>query len=121
MTIATLCTDCLDELGYDTSCDDDCDFSRAHDGTCRPGGATRCDDCGSTGFLREVDIDEGPIYDHSMAKEDRRNAFASFRPGLACVHVCEILAGIECHKDHEEEFSADCFHCLARKALGWNQ
>lgn len=122
MTIATLCINCLDELGFDNCCEDACSRPLDHSGTCRPRGATRCDDCGSLGFLKEVEIDEEATYDHSMAKEDRRNAFPSRRPHLeACIDVCEIAAAIECYKDHEEEFSTDCVHCLARKALGWNQ
>ena len=64
------------------------------------------------------------LHDHSAAKEDRRNRR---QPGRsvpptgtredALVRACEMAAAIECYKEHDEDFSSDCMHCMARAAL----
>ena len=80
MTIATLCTDCLDEFGYGTGCYADCRLPHSYSGACRPAGSTRCDNCGEPGFLKELEVVHGvsvpkPITDEQRALWDEWDEF----------------------------------------------
>jgi hypothetical protein len=142
MSIATLCVDCLDACGYDNCCEDGCTQSVDHTGTCHPGRATRCDDCGARGFLKEVTIAEGDDpnpdgcdcadchrtingtdpYDHSLAKDTRNAAVLVDEECLHCgypilagsgaVVRCD-MCGVFCCEDHHQRHPAYARHDVA--------